>query len=166
MQTEKTYKPKNIKEISLESDEEESDTERVTKQLGKLISDSESDGEMPAKRRERGLSPVKPEPSLEVDSKIRRNILQKTCKNNSVIEKLPVKRNMDIPSTQKKSFAEVTRSQVGELHVDLDMLKKLQEEVVIDGSTAIMDLIEEEMEEEKRKMVTFRTYSNRTHKID
>lgn len=141
---EKTYKPKNIEEISSESDEVESDTEGVSKKLVKLINKSEADGEVPAKRQARVLSPVKPEPALEVDPNVRKNIFGNTKKNDSVMERLPVKRNIDVPSTQKKSSAEATSSQVRDLHVDLDMLKKLQE-VIIDVSIAIMDLIEKEL---------------------
>lgn len=94
---------------------------------------------------------------MEVYPNIRKGILKNTEKNNTVMKKLPVKKNINVPTVPKKSFAETTNSQVKDLHFNLDMLKKLQEEIVIDGNTAIMDLIEEEIEEERRRAVIFRT---------
>lgn len=59
----------------------------------------------------------------------------------------------------KKSFAQATNSQVRELIINVEELKILLEEITIDGNMVIMELLQEKIEEEKK-----RTYNNREHK--
>lgn len=67
---------------------------------------------------------------------------------------------------RKKSFVQATNSQIKELKINMEELGKLQKEVTINDNMAIMELMQDEIEEEGRKTIIFRTYSNRAHKID
>lgn len=48
----------------------------------------------------------------------------------------------------------------------MESLIKLQEEITISGKTAIMELVQEEMEEKRKKTIIIRAYNNKAHTID
>lgn len=100
--------------------------------------ESDSDCEVTAKRQTRRLSPVKPEQTVEMDLKSRKNILKNSKKNIRYVQRILSKRNIDVP-TLEKSFVQATNSQIKDLKINMEELK-LQNEITINGST-IMELV-------------------------
>lgn len=88
-------------------------------------------------------------------------------------------RNIDVPSLGKnrlpgqqivcpgnKSFARATNCQRKELKINMDGLKQLQEEATINGNTAVVELLREEIEEEGEEAIVFKFYGGRAHEVD
>lgn len=48
----------------------------------------------------------------------------------------------------------------------MENLRKLQKEVDIEGSMAIIETIQEELEEERRKAIIFQTINKKMHRIE
>lgn len=86
-----------------------------------------------------------------------------TC---SYAKKLIMQRNVEVASLQKKMFAQVANPNEKVLPIDMKIIRELQDEVKIGGSMAIVEMTREDIEEERKRTMIFRTYSNKAHKID
>lgn len=107
-----------------------------------------------------GLSTVKPETKIETDPSVRKEALNK----------LFIKSNVEAPrltdGQHRKTFAAAPNNQVKELEINMTELIEMQKEEHIEGNTAIVQLAEEEIREEKQRTIIYKTYNNKAHKID
>lgn len=78
--------------------------------------------------------------------------------------KLVSQRNIEVASLPEKTFTQAAALNKKVVLVDMKILKELQKEVKIKGSMTIVEMLEEDIEKERKRTIISRTYNNKAHK--